>query len=264
MENGEFDKMGKKVLMLPESIAMSKAECDAVRRFVTHGGTVIADSRTALMDGHCKMLDKGQLDDLFGIERSNLQYKPGASDLQRTKSKALIKNAPQMLEGVRTAEPGIKVATGAVAMYADAKGVPAVIVRKHGKGGTIYLNAVVTDYHRWRLLPPEGDSLRLLVDSIFRKAGVDPQFVITTADGKTVHGVEVFPYTSGDMTLLGLNRNYQLRVNELGPPEYQTQAALEGPMKSDGQTARQAGSIRRTYRRVAGGGQVRDGGPAEV
>ena len=69
LENGEFDKMGSKLLLLPQSIAMSKAECDAVRRFVKRGGTVVADCRTALMDEHCKLLAKGQLDDLFGIER---------------------------------------------------------------------------------------------------------------------------------------------------------------------------------------------------
>lgn len=241
LEDGQFDKMGKKVLLLPQSIAMSQAECDAVRRFVQRGGTVIADCRTALMDQHCKMLDKGQLDDLFSIERTSLESKAGASDLQRTKAKHWIKNAPAVLEGVRTAEPGIRVIGGAVAMYADAQGVPAVIVSKHGKGTAIYLNALVTDYHRWRLVPPQGESLRQLVNAILNKAHVSPQFAVTTADGQMPRGVEVFPYKSGKLTLLALHRNYQLRVNELGPPEYQKQSALEAPMqltvKLDGKRA---------------------------
>jgi hypothetical protein len=230
LENGEFDKMGKKVLLLPQSIAMSAKECQAVRDFVQRGGTVVADCRTALMDEHCKMLDKGQLDDLFGIERTSLERKPGKSDLKRTAAKGLAADLPAVLEDVQAAEPGLQLAKGAVALYQDAGGVPAVIINKMGKGQAIYLNAEVTDYHRWRLLPSQGESLRQLFGAIYGQAGVDPQFAITTADGKMPRGVEIFPYKSGDLTLLGINRNYQLRVNELGPPEYQKQDHLEAPM----------------------------------
>jgi len=53
-----------------------------------------------------------------------------------------------------------------MALYRDGKGTPAVIVRKHPAGRTIYLNAVVTDYHRWRMRPPEGENLRLLVEEL--------------------------------------------------------------------------------------------------
>lgn len=231
LENGAFDKMDAKVLLLPQSIAMSPAECDAVRRFVKTGGTVIADSRTALMDQHCKMLPKGQLDDLFGIERTDLESNPGTADLQRTTAKSFVDDLPATLEGVHVAEHGIKVAKGAVALYQDANTTPAVIVNKVGKGRTIYLNADLTDYHRWRLLPPQGESLRQLFSAIFDQAKVPAQYAITTDQGQTPRGVEVFPYKSGDLTLLGLNRNYQLRVNELGPPEYQKQNALEVPTK---------------------------------
>ncbi len=231
LENGAFDKMDTKVLILPQSIAMSAAECDAVARFVKRGGTVVADCRTALMDQHCKMLGKGQLDDLFGIERTDLEFTPGAADLQRTDAKAFAKDLPAKLDGVHVAEHGIKVAKGAVALYQDDNNTPAVIINKHGKGTTIYLNAVVTDYHRWRLLPPQGQSLRQLVNAIYDKAGVDAQYAITTADGKQPQAVEVFPFQSGNLKVLGLNRNYQLRVNELGPPEYRKQDALEGPTK---------------------------------
>jgi hypothetical protein len=231
LEDGAFDRMDTRILFLPESIAMSQKECDAVRRFVERGGTAVADCRTALMDQHCKMLQKGQLDDLFGVERTSLDYAPGASDLRRTKQKDLIGNAPASLEGVHAAEPGITLAKGAVAMYADAKGTPAVIVNRQGRGRTIYLNAVVTDYHRWRLVPPQGESLRQLVNEILDKAKVDEQFDIEAAGGQPPRGIEIFPFRSGDLTLLGINRNYQLRVNELGPPEYQKQDALEAPLK---------------------------------
>jgi len=221
-----------RVLILPQSVAMSKAECDAVRRFVKRGGTVIADCRTALMDEHCKLLGKGQLDDLFGIRRKDLRYAPGPAGLSlRPARRPAGLKVPRRLEGVPAAEPGIEVAEGATALYRDADGTPAVIVKDHGKGRTVYLNAVITDYHRWRLRPPEGKSLRRLLAGLFAAAGVEHQYRISRVGGGECYGVEVHPYRGGHLRILGLHRNYQLRVSELGPPRYRNQAALEEPME---------------------------------
>lgn len=67
IESGELMRQGYKVLMLPQSIAMSAEECRRVEEFVRGGGTVIADGPTAVMDEHCRRLPRGQLDGLFGI-----------------------------------------------------------------------------------------------------------------------------------------------------------------------------------------------------
>jgi hypothetical protein len=230
LENGAFDGMGTKVMILPQSIAMSKAECDSLRRFVERGGTLIADCRTALMDNHSKLLEKGQLDDLFGIERRDRRFAPGPAGL------SLIGKGAQSpwisrLEKVPAAEPGIRVVANAKALYQDSNGTPAVIVRNVGKGRTIYLNAVITDYHRWRLLPPEGDSLRQFIASLLSQAGVGRQYELTQSDGKPAVGVEVHPWRSGNMRIIGIHRNYGLNVSELGPPQYQKQDALEGPLE---------------------------------
>jgi hypothetical protein len=229
LENGAFDTMDTKVMFLPQSIAMSKAECDALRRFVERGGTLVADCRTALMDGHCKTLAKGQLDDLFGIERSDTKFAPGPAGLKSNGANDLFAGD---LEKLSAAEPGIKVVSGATALFKDDKGTPAVICKNHGKGRTIYLNAVVTDYHRWRQKQPEGETLRTLVANVIKAANVSPSYAITQADGKPVPtgAVEVHPWQHGDMRILGLHRNYGLHVNELGPPEYQSQGALEVPV----------------------------------
>ncbi len=71
IENGELIKGGYKVLLLPQSVAMSKRECEQVEAFVRAGGMVIADFMTALMDEHCKRLPRGQLDALFGVQVSD-------------------------------------------------------------------------------------------------------------------------------------------------------------------------------------------------
>jgi hypothetical protein len=230
LENGAFAGSPARVLVLPQSVAMSAKECQAVRDFVARGGTLIADCRTALMDEHCKALPKGQLDDLFGIERSDAKFAPGPAGLSPAAvDRALVSwEHAATLDKVPAAEPGVKAATG-TALYHDSKGTPAVIVRRHGKGMTIYLNAVVTDYHRWRLKPPEGDALLALVASILKDT-VAASDCTVTAGGKPATGVELYPFASGDMKIIAVHRNYQLRVNELGPPEYQKQDALEQPL----------------------------------
>jgi hypothetical protein len=131
---------------------------------------------------------------------------------------------------VAAAEPGIRVLQGAAALYRDSKGIPAVVVKNHKAGRTVYLNAVITDYHRWRMRPPEGESLRLFVEEILRQAGILKQYEIVRPDGSPAVGVEIHPWRAGDLRLLGIHRNYGLRVSELGPPEYQKQDALEVPM----------------------------------
>jgi hypothetical protein len=229
LEDGAFDRMKTKVMLLPQSIAMSKAECDSLRRFVERGGTLIADCRTALMDNHSRLLEKGQLDDLFGIERRDLQFAPGPAGLNPIARGAQSSSLPR-LERIPAAEPGIRSVGNAMALYQDVNGIPAVIVRNVGKGRTIYLNAVITDYHRWRLLPPEGDSLRQFIASLLHQAGVGRQYEITQSDGTPAAGVEVHPWRSGNMRIVGIHRNYGLNVSELGPPRYQKQDALEGPL----------------------------------
>jgi len=232
LENGDFDKSDAKVLILPQSIAMSKAECDAIRRFVQRGGTVIADCRTALMDEHCKMLAGGQLDDLFGIERKDTQFTPGSPGLTATPAaKKADLPLPDSLPDVRAAETNVVPTADAVAWYQGSAGTPAMIFKQHGKGRTIYLNAVITDYHRWRLKPPEGQPLKDLFGALLRQAGAQPQYAVATAEAGRPHAVEIHPFRCGDLRILALHRNYQLRVSELGPPEYQDQKGLEGPIK---------------------------------
>ncbi|KPJ76205.1 MAG: hypothetical protein AMS14_02360, partial [Planctomycetes bacterium DG_20] len=81
LESGDFDRMDVRVMILPQSIALSEEECRALRRFVDRGGTLIADCRAGLMDQRCRMLRRGQLDDLFGIERGDLRFAPGPTGL---------------------------------------------------------------------------------------------------------------------------------------------------------------------------------------
>lgn len=56
---------GYKVLLMPQSVAMSERECRRIEEFVREGGAVIADDMVATMNEHCRRLPRGRLDELF-------------------------------------------------------------------------------------------------------------------------------------------------------------------------------------------------------
>ncbi len=63
-----------KVLYLPNSQAISKAEAKSMREFVRNGGLLIADYNPGIMDEHGKFLDQSVLADVFGsFEKLNVK-----------------------------------------------------------------------------------------------------------------------------------------------------------------------------------------------
>lgn len=230
LENGSLDSMNPKVMILPQSVAMSKREAEALHRFVERGGWLIADSRTALMDARCKRLPKGQLDDLFGIERASSDFAPGPPGLSPIEASALTFGVTAV-EKLVTAEPGVRAAPGVQARYQDSRGTPAVVVKRHGKGRTVYLNLLMTHYYLQRTESSEGEGLRKLLAGLLREAGVSRQYEVTTPSGQAVTGVEVHPWRSGHLRVLGLHRNYSLNIGGASNDDSWSQKALRGPLE---------------------------------
>src|SRR5207245_2794335 len=65
VEDGELLRGGYRVLVLPRSTAISKAEADAMLRFVEQGGVLIADGEPGVFDEHGRKLPRPLLADLF-------------------------------------------------------------------------------------------------------------------------------------------------------------------------------------------------------
>jgi Beta-galactosidase len=61
IEAGALQRDGLRVLILPQAIALSAAETDAIRSFAGQGGVVLADAEPALFDQHSRRLDKPAL-----------------------------------------------------------------------------------------------------------------------------------------------------------------------------------------------------------
>jgi glycosyl hydrolase family 42 (putative beta-galactosidase) len=160
LEQGELSRGGYRVLILPDSLALSAAEVGAIRGFLRSGGRVIATGDPGGFDEHSRKLATPQLNDV----RDQMIRIPG-----------------------------------------DA-----------------------LNYHRDRLLGKEGSVLEA-ARSAFQAAEVRPRFRVVDERGQDAVGVETHMFRNGGATIVGLLTNPDLRVDELGPPEFKSNARFEKP-----------------------------------
>ncbi len=220
IERGELLRRKFKVLLLPQSVALSAKECEQIKAFVHAGGVIIADNMTATMDEHCKRLPKGQLDDLFGIARKSVGWSPVPSGGE-------IKIKVTEDEPIAVYEPDVSVTTGKAMFQAKA---PAVIVNRYGKGFAVYLNLDMRDYGKLRLSPPKGKAHRELMRKLFKMAGLEAPVKVVNADtAQEVACVEVWRYKGGSAEYIALIRNPEFRAGELRSVGYPTNEAIERP-----------------------------------
>lgn len=200
-----------RVFILPESIALSAREVDEIRRFVTAGGTVIADGWCGLMDERCVRHERPALDEVFGVSRGE-EVALGES----VKVSARVAGKETVLR-IRPAETGVRT-TGIP--FGDSGGVPALVSSKMGKGQTWYLNL---DLSSWpvdrQTRSPNEQGLRDVVGNVLASAGVRPPLRVTCASGKPAH-VEVVRYELGGSgagrdVVVGLLRNWDQEGNDI-------------------------------------------------
>jgi hypothetical protein len=127
LENGSLK--GLKLLVLPETSAMSNKEIEAVRAFCQNGGIVLADYECGLYNENGNIRSKAAFDDMFGIRRT-------ISRMRRvTKHNIPNVSITNVISGVRP--------TTGVAKYtawAGNRKVDLVIENNFGKGKAIMLN----------------------------------------------------------------------------------------------------------------------------
>lgn len=84
-------------------------------------------------------------------------------------------------------------------------------------------------YHQLRLTKKEG-ALHEGAEKLFRAHEIQPPFAVLDANGHSVVGVETHRFKNGGVTVVGLLSNPQQRVDELGPPEFKSNARFEKPV----------------------------------
>ena len=177
-----------KVLLMPACAALSPSETQAIRAFVERGGLVVADTVPGILDEHCRLLDRGRLDEVLGIARTGLP-KPGGGAIR------VHGGGLKMELAMPAYDSGVK-AAGAEAWATTAK-TPCVLVRKVGRGWAVVLNTPIETYERLRGKDtgrPVGRLMARLLDLV----GVRPQVRITVG-GARATVCETVRFTDGNI-----------------------------------------------------------------
>jgi hypothetical protein len=184
IEKGELKKRGYRLLVLPESVAVSDREAQAIEEFVAAGGVVIADIWPAVMNEHCRWRESGGLDALLGIVHEGMQ--PG--DFQATAATHRVR------------------ITEAQQDWCD--GHPRIARRRHGAGEAIYLGFSLAPLLLGRGL---GDRERIasfvaLVSGLMQEAGIAAPASVVTERGQPALTCESAHYHAGSADYFGLVR----------------------------------------------------------
>ncbi len=236
LRQGEFEKGRFKVLILPRVEALGPKETEVIREFAQAGGMVIADLRPGLYDGHCKPLERGALDDLFGVRREGNREAvispfriDGAVAGQGVTLSWDEDNAREAFQrdglydvdkqfGPRI-DPAILLAGGKA--QGHAAGSPVCITHDVGKGQTLLLNfsmisSFPTRYFGSSIGGPWNSENALesprewleFAGTLFRAAGVAPAVGVADVVGGPVGNLEVFRWKKGESQMLALYRGY--------------------------------------------------------
>ncbi len=201
----EFDASRYKVLILPLAFAIGPKEAEVIRAFVRDGGTVIADLRPGVYDGHGKPLPAGVLDDVFGISH---QGRSNATLIDRVRINGELDNHtlnmqwgnwhgkdiyPQMVVDPSVQLQGAQALGMSYYHHFWAVGTPACVVNPFGKGRAILLNFSL------QFAPAEA-----LFKNLLRLAGVRPRITLAAAGAGEAPDVEVTRWRNGQEEVLAL------------------------------------------------------------
>ncbi|HET9179048.1 MAG TPA: beta-galactosidase trimerization domain-containing protein [Terriglobia bacterium] len=187
-----------KVLVLPDSIALSKAEVTAIREFVRRGGLLIADAQTGLMDGHARWATGGLLDDVLGVEHTNARAEAKDAGPLTLHASWDGQGMPAM---VTPAEAELKVTSGKAGFSEG--GTPFLIENSFGAGRAVTLNFWMSNYHKLRDAGKNGPMLKLL-EHYLREDGAQPVADISNANGQRIGCSEIVGYRKGEVRYLAV------------------------------------------------------------
>lgn len=199
---------GKRVLVLPYSLALSDREVAQIRRFVEDGGLLLADAAPGLFDEHVGWRESGALDDLLGIEapppRRRVAPTPrtkGAIALAADARRAGLR--PQDLAGLEALERGVRAKTGQA--WARVGGADVAVVSRVGRGTAAYLNALLDGRARRGEARKAAPAWRAaLVRALLARGGVRPAVAVTDPAGRPVGNVRVARYRLGAHEIVAL------------------------------------------------------------
>lgn len=220
IEEGKLGTGQHRVLIMPQSLAVSAHEASEIREFVRAGGLLIADYRAASMNEHGRDLGQGQLNDVFGIRHVMAQPR-GQTAEGRADHESLHLNGKQL--HVTPGDETVSVTSGKP--LAQSGSVPLVIVNAFGQGKAVFLNLEISGYAYERLQPHSSTSLPDLLEQILGLAQIEPRVRVMGADGKRLPGTEIVRFANGAYEHVAIFRNPQF--DDGGWGDYPTEKAGE-------------------------------------
>ena len=196
---GRLSRDGFRVLVLPYAQALSAEVAAAIRGFAAAGGVVVADLRPGIFDGHGRPLERGQLDDMFGIERIGGGRLPEPLTMRALTDGSI--RLPDM-----PVDHQVKV--GLATALATADGGSALISHTVDKGKTILFNFYPGRYIALRTKGEEGPLPRS-IDRLLASAGIEPQ-VTLESDGAGAPVTQVVRFSHGANEYVGVLREHSL------------------------------------------------------
>ena len=193
---GEFEADRYRVLILPRIEALGEAEAAVIRQYVEDGGVVIADVRPAIYDGHCKPLDEGLLDDVFGIATDDRA--------PATISSTFIESDPDVTFDKALVDTTVSLTTGVE--HGIANGVPLMITNRYGDGAAILLNFAAASFPKLAVAGTDAAAGELMADLISRSGANVPALALLDAVGERLRNIEVTRWQDGDMQIVSLFR----------------------------------------------------------
>jgi hypothetical protein len=180
-----------RVLVLPDSIALSDQETSVIRRFVENGGLLIADAETGLMNGHGRWQVSGRIDDVLGVQR--VRIRSVEDEGPRRAFRVALSSGSAELEVV-PADAGLRLTTG---HPGAATGETLFLMdNRYGSGRAFTLNFWMTDYEGIRKSSAQAARLNLLRDHM-SLAGVRPVADIRRSNGATLACSQVIAFRKG-------------------------------------------------------------------
>ena len=206
-----------KVLVLPDSIALSGPEVAAIREFVLRGGLLIADAQTGLMDGHGRWELHGLLDDVLGVRQENARVE------SKDPEPITIHPAWSGNEiGLVTipAEQDLEITSG----HADFRkgSTPYMIQNSFGAGRAVTLNFWLNNYLALRKAGTNGPMLKVLAHYL-GGAGVEPVADVRKPGGKRIDCSEIVGYRKGEVRYLVVLP--EMGCKDVGPVNLQLSSA---------------------------------------
>jgi len=208
---------GYKVLMMPLSLAIGKAEACELLRFASRGGVLIADARPGLADeSGCVGGNNAIVSALFGLTwKRELGRKMLTGEISGAYKGVAIKTPTQKFP----ADPAVAL-NGAKALC-EIDGIPLVTCNDVGRGSAICLN-IPFNYYRGYPTPEhlyaysgEPGHNRLvgsLLSAILKAHKIEPPVRVDCPGGGWLPGLDASIHTDGRAHYIGLTKQRMVKL----------------------------------------------------